>query len=117
MGPFFPWSTDLKRGLRILLRTDFHLLCCLFAHFIGFCRKSDVHMGQEKYYEGWYSPASNGKHNVYRVELGRRPADFLHNESYRSNNIRDWGWIDVDSGTWGGHSIELGGRRENSGVH
>ncbi len=74
-------------------------------------------MGQKKYYEGWYSLASNGKHNVYRVELGRRPVDFLHNESNRSNNIRNWGWTDVDSGTWGGYSIELRGRRENSGVH
>ena len=74
-------------------------------------------MGKEKYNEGWYSLASNSKHNIYRAELGRGPFNFLHNESNWPNNLRDWGWIDADSGTWGGYSIELRGRRENSGVH
>ena len=117
MGSLFPRSAHAKRRLRILLRTDFHFLRSFLANFIGFCRKSDVKMGEEKHDEGWHSPASNGKHNFYRTELGLRTFDFLHNESYRPNNIRDRGWTDADCCTWRGHSIELRGRRENSRVY
>lgn len=117
MGSLFPGSAHSKRRLRLLLRTDIHILRRLLAHFIDFCRKSDVKMGQEKHDENWNCLVSNGKHNVYCTELGWRSLNFLHNESNWKNNIGDRSWVDVDCCTWGGHSTKLRGRRENSWVY
>ena len=100
MGSFFPWLAHSKRRLRLLLRTDFHLLRCFFADFFDFCRKSDVQVGKKKHYESGDCLVSNSKHNVYRTELGLRAVDLLHNESSWKNNIGDRCRIDVDRSSW-----------------
>lgn len=117
MGPLFPGTALLERSLWVLLRTDFHLIRGLSAHFVDFRRELDVEMGKEKHNEGRVCIVSGGKYAFYRFVLGRRAVNILHNELSGQNCAGDRGWTDADRCTRGGYRLKPRGRGEDSGVH
>ncbi len=70
VGAILPEIASSERHLRLLLRTDFHLILSLPAACIFFCREFNVKMGTEKHHESGKCLASCGKLTFHRIELG-----------------------------------------------